>query len=58
MDGRENNIFGMANRRTDEIDKYKTVITRVVTRSKDIEYIRAVYTFATTYPDKSTRAGD
>lgn len=44
--------------RAEEVVEYKTVITRIVDQSRDLGYLRAVYTFAITYPDNSKGAGD
>ncbi len=39
----------------DNIDKYKKLIITLVEKSKDINYIIALYSFATSYPDNSSK---
>ncbi len=37
------------------IEECKKLIIKIITSSQDIEYLIAVYTFATNYPDQSKK---
>ena len=38
-----------------DVNSYKKEICNLVKESQDIEYLRAVFTFAVNYPDKSKK---